>query len=231
MTGAAKRIGAAIAKALAEQGYDIALHCNTSRNEAEATAAEIRNTGRACEVFPCDLADSKQASGLVPAAFQRFPGCNLLVNSASIFERGHLMETDHELFDRHWNINFKSPFFLTRDFAQRCKSGQVINLCDTKIAEDLVSYFVYTLTKKALYAFTRMAAKELGPGIRVNAVAPGMILPSKGHTDEDLVRMSMKLPLGRRGGEDRVVSAVLFLLGNDYITGECLFVDGGGHLH
>jgi NAD(P)-dependent dehydrogenase (short-subunit alcohol dehydrogenase family) len=231
VTGGAKRIGASIVKALAARGYDIALHYGSSGDEAEGVAETVRNFGRECELFACDLASAEQTTQLVPSVFERFPGCSILVNNASIFERARLMETDFGVFDRQWNVNFRAPFFLSRDFAARCKSGQIINLCDTKVTEELVSHFVYALTKKTLYAFTRMAAKELGPAIRVNAVAPGMILSSKDHTDENLVRMSRKLPLQRKGDADHVVSAVLFLLENDYITGECIFVDGGGHLH
>jgi pteridine reductase len=231
VTGGAKRIGAAIATALSKHGYDIALHYHASRPEAEQTAEAVRRSGAACELFSCDLADPDQAASLVPGVFKRFPGCSLLVNNASIFERAGLRETNPGLFDRLWNINFRTPFFLTRDFAGLCRSGQIINICDTKITEELVSHFAYTLTKKALYDLTRMAAKELGPAIRVNALAPGMILASRDHTDEDLVRMSKRLPLQRKGNADQVVSALLFLLDNDYITGECIFVDGGGHLH
>ncbi len=231
VTGGAKRIGAAIAMALSKHGYDIALHYHASRTEAEKTAGAVRQTGSACELFACDLADMDQVASLVPGVFRRFPGCSLLVNNASIFERAGFRETEPALFDRLWNVNFKAPFFLARDFAGHCRSGQIINICDTKITEELVSHFVYALTKKALTDFTRMAAKELGPAIRVNALAPGMILSSKDHTDEDLVRMSRKLPLQRKGNADQVVSALLFLMDNDYITGECIFVDGGGHLH
>lgn len=232
VTGGAKRIGFAIACALAEQGYDIALHYHTSRPEAEQSAERIREIGRRCILFPCDLVDAGDVASLVPAVFDKLPECRILVNSASIFERAHLAETDVDLFERHFNVNFKAPFFLSKDFAARChRSGHIINICDTKIEQELTPFFVYSLTKKALYAFTRMAAKELGPAVRVNAVAPGMILPSKGFREEDLIRMSKKLPLERKGDTGDVASAVLFLVRNEYITGECIFVDGGEHLH
>jgi pteridine reductase len=231
VTGGAKRIGFAIANALAEQGYDIALHYHTSRSEAEQSAERIREKGRRCILFSCDLNRAGEVASLIPAVFKELPECTVLVNSASIFERAHLLETDAEMFERHFNVNFKAPFFLSKDFASRCGSGNIINICDTKIAQELTPFFVYSLTKKALYAFTRMASKELGPTVRVNAVAPGMILPSKGFGEEDLIRMSKKLPLQKKGEAEDVASAVLFLLRNEYITGQCIFVDGGEHLH
>ncbi len=231
VTGGAKRIGFAIAAALAERGYDIALHYHSSRSEAEQAAESIQKKGRACVLYPCDLNRIEDVLALIPAVFERFPGCRLLVNNASIFERAKLMETDPDLFERLFNINFRAPFFLSKIFASRCRSGVITNLCDAKISKEMTSYFMYSLTKKMLYEFTRMAAKELGPEIRVNAVAPGMILPSMDHTEDDLKRMSLKLPLQRKGDESKVVSALLFLMQNEYVTGECIFVDGGEHLH
>ena len=230
VTGGAKRIGLAIATALAERGYDIALHYRSSREEAERAAETIRRSGRSCGIFPCDFNRTEEVLNLVPRVFERFPGCRILVNSASIFERGFLKDTTEDLFDRHLRVNLKAPLFLTRAFAAQGSSGLVVNLCDAKITGELTAYFAYSLTKKALHAFTLMAAKELGPRIRVNAVAPGMILPSTEHSEDDLVRMSKKLPLRRKGDVRYVVSAVLYLLDNDYVTGECLFVDGGEHI-
>jgi pteridine reductase len=230
ITGGARRLGKSVALALAKSGYDIALHCNRSEEEAVRTAKSIRREGSACEVFVCDLAEDAGRSGLIPAVRQCFPDCRLIVNNASVFERASLAETSPERFDRMMQIHLKAPFFLTQSFASHFKKGHVVNFCDAKIASAFVSHFAYSLSKKALFEFTRMAAKALGPAIRVNAVAPGMILPSREFKEDDLIRLSMKIPLQRKGSADDIASAVLFLEENAYITGECLFVDGGEHL-
>lgn len=230
ITGAAKRIGRAIALSLADKGHDIALHFRNSREEAEDVARRIRQKGSRCELFRADLADSRDTIGLVPRVFERFPDCRILINSASIFERARMMDTDECLFDRHLNINFKAPFFLSKCFCEHCTEGVIINMLDTKISRTLVEYFIYTLSKKTLAEFTLMAAKALGPGIRVNGVCPGLILPSAGMRGEDFRKMGRKLPLNMTGSPDDVVSAVDFFIANAFVTGEILYVDGGEHL-
>ena len=230
VTGSAKRIGRVIALSLAEKGYNVAIQYRSSRKDAEAVAREIEKKGRQSHPFVCDFNDMDDVATLIPRVFQRFPDCNLLINNASIFKRARMMETDQELFDKHFNANFKTPFFLSRDFASLCSKGHIINILDTKISGILIEYFVYTLTKKALYEFTKMAAKELGPAIRVNGVCPGLILPSAYRKKEDFEKMGKRIPLKRTGNPESIVSAIHFLVDNTFITGECIFVDGGEHL-
>ncbi|MFW6169762.1 MAG: SDR family oxidoreductase, partial [Planctomycetota bacterium] len=159
-----------------------------------------------------------------------FSDLSILVNNASIFERAPLLETEPELFDRHFDINYRAPFFLTRDFARQCDQGLVINLVDTKISRNAGAYFAYTLTKKALLAFTKMAAAQLGPGIRVNAVAPGLVLPPAGEDERYLAERAKSIPLRRHGDPAAVCNAVAYLVNNRFITGQCIYVDGGEHL-
>lgn len=230
ITGGSRRIGREITLALARQGWRIALHYNRSRGDAETLAGEIDESGGECELFCANLSDTKAAAALVSDVFERCPDCNALINNASIFERMTLLDTEEDFFDRHFNINFKTPFFLTRDFARRCKQGNVINLLDTKITQKFSSYFAYTLTKKALFEFTRMAAKELAPAIRVNGVCPGLILPPPDDDEAYIERMQTRVPMKTRGQPPDIASAVLFLLDNEFITGDCIFVDGGEHL-
>ncbi|MDP8243773.1 MAG: SDR family oxidoreductase [Candidatus Hinthialibacter antarcticus] len=230
ITGGSRRIGREIALTLARQGWRIALHYNHSCNDAEQLASEIQKNGGECELFCADLSEVKSATALITETFERCPDCNVLINNASIFERAPLLETDEDFFDRHFNINFKTPFFLTRDFARRCKQGSVINLLDTKITQKFSNYFAYTLSKKALFEFTRMAAKELAPAIRVNGVCPGLILPPPGDDEAYIERMQNRVPMKTRGRPQDIASAVLFLLENEFITGDCIFIDGGEHL-
>jgi pteridine reductase len=230
ITGGAKRIGRTIGLALAKEGYAVAIHFQSSRSEAEKLRGEILALGVRCEMFPCDFGAMDEVSTLIERVFAEFPDCNLLINNASLFERAHLMETTPDFFDRLMTVNLKVPFFLSRDFAKRCESGQIINLLDTKIDKELTAYFVYSLTKKALREFTKMAAKELGPRIRVNGIAPGLILPSADSDPESFQRMGDKVPLRRTGSPDDIARAVLFLVQNEFITGECIHVDGGEHI-
>lgn len=230
VTGGARRIGAAIARALALHGYDVALHYRTSAEPAQRTAKEIEGLGRRCRLFRCDLNDHQETAALIPSVREHFPELNVLVNNASIFEPGTLRETGHDLFERHFNINIKAPFFLTQVLAEGCAQGQIINILDTRVSRADPHHAAYTLSKKALLELTKMAARELGPAIRVNGVSPGMILPPPGGVVDELERRSAALPLKRIGNTANLVAAVLFLLDNPFVTGECIYVDGGEHL-
>ena len=230
VTGGARRIGAAISLALARNGYDVALHYLSSVEAAERVADEIEGLGRGCRLFRCDLNDHAATTALMPEVREHFTDLRVLVNNASIFERGMFRQTGPDLFERHFNINFKAPFFLIQAFAEGCPRGQVINVLDTRVNRSDHHHAAYTLSKKALLELTRMAARELGPGIRVNGVSPGMILPPPGGVVDELERRSAALPLQRIGDTDNLTAAVLFLLDNPFVTGECIYVDGGEHL-
>ena len=155
---------------------------------------------------------------------------SLLINNASIFERFKIKETGTKLFDKTFNINFKTPFILSRDFAKIVKKGDIINIVDTKIAKNNYIYAAYTLSKKSLAEFTKMAANEFGPDIRVNAIAPGLILEPEGKTAAYLDEMAEKIPLKKKGGLEEINNALEFILLNEYITGQILFIDGGQNL-
>ena len=230
ITGAGHRIGRAIAIGLAREGYDIALHYNSSLEKAKEVQNIISNLGRDCELFSCNFNNIEKISGFIDSVLKRLPGCNVLINNASIFKSASFLETNTELFNAHFNINFKAPFFLSQDFARRIETGQIINILDSKITRSLIPYFAYSLSKKMLHEFTLMAAKALGPGIRVNGVAPGHILPPQGQDREYPERLSKKTPLQYPGDPDDIVEAVLFLIKHSYITGQCLYVDAGEHI-
>lgn len=230
VTGAAVRIGRAIAEALAQRGYDIAIHYHTSKNEAEKLAEDIQNKGVNCDFFQADLSRFSEHSRLVERVKETFPHLNVLVNSASIFEKASLTDTEEDLFDRHFDINLKAPFFLCRDFARLIGQGQIINILDQRIARHHSTYFAYTLTKKTLAELTRMAATELAPKIRVNAIAPGYILPPAGQDRSTLEYLDRKIPLQQQGNLKQIQQAVHYLIENDFVTGQILYVDGGENL-
>lgn len=230
VTGSAVRIGRAIAEALAEAGYNLALHYHRSRDQAEELATHLGSSNCQCELFQADLADFKQTGKLLPAVIDRFPRMNLLVNNASLFEDSTLRKTKPELLDRHMAVNFKAPFFLSRDFAKLAAKGQIINILDQRVRKVSTDYIAYTLSKKALADFTLMAAKELAPSIRVNGIAPGYILPPAGTESSADERISGKIPLQCQGDLDNIVHAVKYLIKNPFVTGEILYVDGGESL-
>ena len=230
ITGAGERLGKAMALALAGMGYDIALHYNSSEKGAGRAAEEIKAIGRKCEIFKADLSNTKDIKQLTVRVFRAFPNCSLLINNASIFEDRDFMEVTEESFDREFTINFKAPFFLSQEFSRRKSAEIIVNMLDTRVSRIEPGHFVYNLSKKALRDFTLMAARALGPKIRVNGICPGPILPPPGRDSKYLRRISGNTPLGKPGHPDYVITALKYILDNSYVTGECLFVDGGQHL-
>lgn len=216
--------------ALAGMGYDIALHYNTSEKGARKTADEIKALGRKCEIFKADLSEIKRIKPLTARVFRAFPNCSLLINNASVFEDRDFMEVTEESFDREFALNFKAPFFLSQEFSRRKSAEIIVNMLDTRVSRIERGHFVYNLSKKALRDFTLMAARALGPKIRVNGICPGPILPPPGKDSKYLKRISDNAPLGKPGHPDYVITALKYILDNSYVTGECLFVDGGQHL-
>ncbi|MCZ6528514.1 MAG: SDR family oxidoreductase [Candidatus Dadabacteria bacterium] len=230
ITGGGKRLGKAISLSLAERGYDIAIHYNHSDKEAKETADLIREKGREAEIFQSNLSDIKQARTLLPRVFEVFPKCSILVNSASIFENIGFNDVTEEIFERDFNTNFKAPFFLSQDFSKGNNAELIINMLDMRINKIETEHFTYNLTKKALRDFTLMAAKALGPKIRVNGICPGPILPPLDKDIKYLEQIAKDTPLEKPGNPDYIITAVKYLLDNSFVTGQCLFVDGGQHL-
>jgi NAD(P)-dependent dehydrogenase (short-subunit alcohol dehydrogenase family) len=230
VTGAAKRIGRQVALHLAQQGYGIALHYHRSKPEAMSTAQAIYKTGMRCELFSCDLADEAQVLKLIPQVFKAFPNLNVLVNSASIFIPNQFGAVDLSLFKTHWDTNFKAPYLLTCEFARLVKSGQVINFIDTNVVKYKTRYADYLMTKKALLEFTKMAAVQWGPRIRVNGISPGMILAPVNNQPDDRGKRAKKIPLQKTGRPENILQSVQFLLENDYLTGQIIANDGGESL-
>jgi NAD(P)-dependent dehydrogenase (short-subunit alcohol dehydrogenase family) len=230
VTGAAKRIGRQVALHLARQGYQIALHYHRSKLEAMSTARDMYNLGVRCELFSCDLSDEAQTLKLLPQVFKAFPNLNILVNNASIFIPNQFGAADLTLFKTHWDINFNAPYILTSEFARLVKKGMIINFIDTNVVKYKTRYADYLLTKKALLEFTKMAAVQWGPSIRVNGISPGMILEPVNNQPDDRTKRAKKIPLQKTGRPENILQSVQFLLDNDYLTGQIIANDGGESL-
>jgi NAD(P)-dependent dehydrogenase (short-subunit alcohol dehydrogenase family) len=233
VTGAAKRIGRAIALRLAELGFDLSLHCHKSVEDAEALAGEIRKLGVQAAVVRADLAREAEVEQLIPEAIQKLGPLGVLVNNASVFERDEALSTSRELWDFHMETNLRAPFVLTQAFARllpETATGAVVNLIDQRVWNLTPHFTTYTLSKAGLWTLTRTLALALAPRIRVNAVGPGPALPSVRQTQEEFDRQCQAMPLKRGTNPLEVAEAVAYLIGASAVTGQMIALDGGQHL-
>lgn len=226
VTGGATRLGRYFAEALADAGYDIALHVNRSHEEAQEVATDIRTKGRECEIFFCDFLND-DLNDLLQSAKQRFPGLNFLLNSASAYEPAPIAATELAMLESQFRVNMFTPLLLTRHFAKAVKEGQVINIIDNKVAYHQYPYAAYLLSKKSLAEMTRMAALEFAPRIRINGIAPGVVLPASQRTSDYMKWRIEGIPLKRQGDPEHLVQALHYLLDNPFVAGQILIVDGG----
>ncbi|MGQ0612891.1 MAG: SDR family oxidoreductase [Planctomycetaceae bacterium] len=229
VTGGARRIGRALCRALAERGARVAIHCRTSLTEAHALARDCPGS----VVLPADLTTAAACESLVDEARSRLGGIEILVNNAAVYERAPLGEVDEACWDRTLALNLKAPFFCSRAAGMTMRQGGggvIVNLGDWAALRPYPGYLPYFASKAGLLALTAGMARELAPRVRVNGVAPGAATLEEGTPPDKVARVIQATPLGRLGGEESVVSAVLFLVDNDFVTGQTLTVDGGRSL-
>ncbi len=230
ITGGAVRLGRELALGLAGQGHAIALHYYHHEKEAQDVIQSIRSLGIKCQGFRYDLTQEKSAEKLLDEVLCAMPGLSVLINNAAIIQKASLLETSPKDFDQLYALNLKAPFFLTQSFAKRCQEGQVINILDTYITKDKTPYFGYLITKKALAEFTKMAAYELAPHIRVNGICPGLVMPA-GRQDEGFYKLKQEqLPMKSLPTPKQVVDAAVMIIQSPYLTGQLISVDSGEHL-
>lgn len=230
VTGGATRLGRHFSEALADVGYDIALHVNSSRAEAEEVAERIRGKGRECEILPCNFLHDPLDT-LIHIAKERFPHLSVLLNSASTYQPASIAETDLAMLETQFRTNLFTPLLLTRHFAEAVPKGCVINIIDNKVAYHQYPYAAYLLSKKGLADMTQMAALEFAPHIRVNGIAPGVVLPTAQRSHDYIEWRLEGIPLHRQGTPGHLVQAVHYLLDNDFVTGQVLYVDGGESIY
>lgn len=231
VTGASKRIGRALAIALAEEGVDIVAHDRRSQEaETARVCGEVEDCGARSWKVIADLEKPEEYETLVARARQAAGSLDILINNASIFLPNTLMDVGWQDMAHHLHVNAWTPFVLSREFARLVRRGKIINLLDTKIAGHDPAHVAYILSKHLLAVLTGMCALEFAPGITVNAVAPGLILPPAGKDETYLEQLAQKLPLTRHGAPGDIADAVLYLLKSDFVTGQTIFVDGGRRL-
>jgi NAD(P)-dependent dehydrogenase (short-subunit alcohol dehydrogenase family) len=234
VTGGARRIGRAIACALAEAGFDVAIQFQTSAAEASETVEAIRGLGRRGVALAVDLAREDEVIGLLPAVAEALGPVGVLVNNASVFERDEWHDATRASWDAHLEPNLRAPFVLTQAMARALPEGAegvVINLLDQRVW-NLTPHFVsYTVSKAALWALTQSLALALAPRIRVNAIGPGPTVPSPRQTEAQFARQCASVPLGHGSSPEEVARAALAILALPAMTGQMIALDGGQHLH
>lgn len=233
VTGGARRVGAAIALALAEAGFDIALHHRASQADAEAVAGRIRDLGRRVVVIAADFSREAETETVLPAAIAAVGPIGVLVNNASVFERDEWTDATRASWDAHLEPNLRAPFVLTQAFAARLPDtaeGAVINLLDQRVWSLTPHFVSYSVSKAGLWALTQSLALALAPRIRVNGIGPGPTLPSARQSAEQFARQCASTPLGRGTSPEEIARATLAILALPAMTGQMIALDGGQHL-
>jgi NAD(P)-dependent dehydrogenase (short-subunit alcohol dehydrogenase family) len=233
ITGAAQRIGRAIALALAADGWAIAVHYHASRAPAEALGAEIDGYGGRAVVLAADLGQEAAVATLVPRATEVLGPLGCLVNNASVFENDTAATANRASWDAHLEVNLRAPFVLMQGFAAQLPAtaaGAIINLLDQRVWNPTPYFVSYTLSKMGLWDLTRTMALALAPRIRVNGIGPGPALPSARQSREQFDRQRAMLPLRRGTSPEEIAAAARFILAAPAMTGQMIALDGGQHL-
>ncbi len=231
VTGASRRLGRAIASGIAELGANIVIHDHQShQDECEDLCRDFGKRGITSWTVTADFEKTEEYGALIEKALGVAGRLDILINNASVFAGDTIRDSNFDNLVRHMQINAWAPFVLSREFAQHAGKGKIINLLDTRVSGYDWKHISYILSKDVLQVLTKMTALEFAPAITINAVAPGLILPPSGKDEGYLDKLSEEVPLRRHGAPEDVVSAVLFLLGSDFITGQVIYVDGGRHL-
>lgn len=231
VTGASRRIGRAIAIALAEEGVHIVAHDRRAlESETIKVCDEVVDCGSKSWRIIADLEKPEEYASLIARTLQTAGSLDIVINNASLFLPSTLMDVGFGDLTRHVQVNAWTPFVLSREFARLAGRGKIINLLDTRIHGYDRAHVAYILSKHMLSVLTKMCALEFAPAITVNGVAPGLILPPPGKDESYLEQLAHSTPLKRHGSPEDITKAVVYLLTSDFVTGQIIFVDGGRHL-
>ena len=231
ITGGSDRIGKAVAIHLAKQGYHLVLHYNSAKEKAENLQMHIESIYKVkVELLQINFLKENDFDRIFEDFKKKNITIEVLVNCASDFIPSSFNEQGSELFDKEMTINLKIPYLLTKAFARVFGKGNIINFVDTKVAKNKTVHLDYILSKKLLKDFTKISAVELAPNIRVNAIAPGLILPPEGKDESYLLNLAKDIPLKTIGNLDEILKAFQFILDSYFFTGQILYIDGGEHL-
>lgn len=233
VTGAARRIGKAVALDLARHGWAVAVHYNDSDDDAATLAAEIRGSGGRAVALKATLSDEDEVGALLPGAMEALGPVTLLINNAAAFVHDDIHDSTRETWDLHMETNLRAPTVLIQDFARLLPaplSGNVVNILDQRVWNPTPYFMSYTVSKAALWTLTRTLAMALAPRIRVNGIGPGPTLKSQRQTDDHFERQWQSVPLRRRTEPEEIAAAIRFIVGAHGMTGQMIALDGGEHL-
>jgi NAD(P)-dependent dehydrogenase (short-subunit alcohol dehydrogenase family) len=233
VTGAGRRIGRAIARDLAQQGWRVGVHYAASRQEAAAVVTEIKASGGAASALGADLADARAAEGLIAGCVSALGAPELLVNSAALFLDDRIESLDYRQWDRQHAVNLRAPVLLAKAFARHLpadRQGLIINIIDQRVWRLTPEFFSYTIAKAGLYAATQTLAQALAPRIRVNAIGPGPVLANIHQTAEAFRAEVAATPLRRATPPEEIAAAIRFILDAPSMTGQMIALDAGQHL-
>jgi len=233
ITGAATRMGAAIAKKLSGPGVEMIIHYNTSRTEAEKLKKELIKNKTKVYLVKGNLAKEQDLKKIIKFSKDKLRYFDCLVNNASLFENDNLKNFTSKSWGNHINVNLKAPAYLTKEFAKntRGKNNNIINIIDQRVFKLTPFFFSYTLSKTGLYTLTKTSAMELAPNVRVNGIAPGPTIKNKRQTDNHFKKQYLATPLKRQVNVKDICSAVDFFIKNSSITGQVIAIDSGQSLN
>ena len=233
ITGAAKRLGAAMARAVARGGFDVAIHCHRSLAEAQELAGEIEALGRRAAVVPADLGREVEVAEVVPAAVRQVGPLAVLVNNASVFELDRLASADRTSWDRHLEANVRAPIVLSQGFVGQLppdRRGLIVNILDQRVLNLTPNYLSYSISKMGLWGATQVLARELAPRVRVNAIGPGPTLPAAELDRARFEALCRATPLQHGTSPEEIAGALRFIMASPSMTGQLITLDSGQHL-
>lgn len=233
ITGAAHRIGRAIAFDLAAHGYGVAVHYLQSKDKADELVSSIQEVGGRAVAVKADLGDENDVKALVPKAAEVLGPLTVLINNASLFENDTVETATRESWDMHMNVNLRAPFVLSQMFAQQVPEGlegAIVNILDQRVWNLTPFFMSYTVSKSALWTLTQTLALALAPKVRVNGIGPGPTLKNVRQSEEDFARQWSETPMKRRVMPDEIADAVRFIVHAPSMTGQMIALDGGQHL-
>jgi NAD(P)-dependent dehydrogenase (short-subunit alcohol dehydrogenase family) len=232
ITGGARRVGAALARALAGAGYFVVVHYQNSVEEADGLALEIRAAGGACSLLRADLRDRAAIAGLVPRCVEAFGALDVLVNNASSYGYDSIASLEPGVWDENLRTNLEAPLFLASAFVRALegRQGAIVNMLDFKVTSLNPDYFSYSVAKVGMAGATRMMAMAFRGRVRVNAIAPGLTMRSGKQSEEQFERAWRMTPLGHGPIPEELGAALLFLLRTPSVNGQVISLDGGAAL-
>ncbi|MEK9683000.1 MAG: SDR family oxidoreductase [Rhodospirillaceae bacterium] len=233
ITGGARRIGESIAKALAEDGWNIAIHCRHSKEEAEKLASELCKLNIQSIVIGADLNSDSDLAGLLPAAAATLGPITCLINNASLFELDTVESATYDSWDKHMKVNTRAPFFLSQALMAGLgedQTGNIVNIIDQRVWNPTPWFISYAASKSVLWSLTQSLALAMAPRVRVNAIGPGPTLPSPRQSQEDFLKQEAGTPLKRGAPPSEIAEAIRFILSATSMTGQMIALDGGQHL-